>query len=48
MQKIAEETRLPVDIDALPVVQAAAALRPVIRSYHEEIERDQRLPKTLV
>ena len=48
MQKIAEETRLPVDIDAQPLVQAAAALRPVIRSYHEEIERDQHLPKALV
>src|ERR671936_451410 len=48
MQKIAEETRLPVDIDAQPLVQAAAALRPVIRSYHEEIERDQRLPHALV
>ena len=48
MHKIAEETRLPVDIDAQPLVQAAAALRPVIRSYHEEIERDQRLPKALV
>ncbi len=48
MPKIAEETCLPVDIDAQPLVQAAAALRPVIRSYHEEIERDQRLPKALV
>jgi alkylation response protein AidB-like acyl-CoA dehydrogenase len=41
---IAEETRLPVDIDAQPVVQAAAALRPVLRRYHEEIEREQRFP----
>ena len=48
MQKIAEETCLPVDIDAQPLVQAAAALRPVIRSYQEEIEREQRLPKALV
>jgi len=37
MQQIAEETRLPVDIDSHPLVQAAAGLRPVIRSYHEEI-----------
>src|SRR5205823_10569172 len=29
-------------------VQAAAALRPVIRCYHEEIEREQCLPKALV
>ncbi len=48
MQTIAEETCLPVDIDAQPVVQAAAALQPVIRSYQEEIEREQRMPKALV
>src|SRR6202045_1179811 len=45
---MAEETRLPVDIDAQPLVQAAAALQPVLRSYREEIEREQRLPKALV
>jgi indole-3-acetate monooxygenase len=48
MPKLAKETRLPVDIDAQPPVQAAAALRPVIHSYQEEIEREQRLPQTLV
>src|SRR5262245_65734904 len=48
MPKIAEETCLPVDIDAQPLVQAAAALRPVIRGYREEIEREQRLPQALV
>ena len=48
MHKIAEETCLPVDIDAQPLVQAAAALQPVIRGYHEEIEREQRLPQALV
>jgi alkylation response protein AidB-like acyl-CoA dehydrogenase len=48
MQQIAEETRLPVDIDAQPPVQAAAALLPVIRGYHEEIECEQRLPQALV
>lgn len=48
MQTRAEEMCLPVDIDAQPVVQAAAALRPVIRGYREEIEREQRLPKPLV
>src|ERR1043166_5414478 len=48
MQKTAEETRLPVDIDAQTLVQTASALRPVIRGYHEEIEREQRLPKSLV
>jgi len=53
MDTIAEETGLPVDqlpanIDAQPLVQAAADLRPVMREYHEEIEREQRLPRALV
>src|SRR5437588_4496056 len=48
MYMMAEETRLPVDIDAQPLVQAALALQPVLRSYGEEIEREQRLPKSLV
>ena len=48
MQKIAEDTCLPVDIDAQPSVQAAAALRSMIRDYHEDIEREQRLPTALV
>jgi alkylation response protein AidB-like acyl-CoA dehydrogenase len=48
MDTIAEETRLPSDIDAQPVVQAAAAMRPILRGYHEEIEREQRLPRALV
>jgi indole-3-acetate monooxygenase len=48
MNTMAEETRLPADIDAQPVVQAAAALRPVLRDYHDEIEREQRLPQALV
>jgi alkylation response protein AidB-like acyl-CoA dehydrogenase len=43
-----EETRLPADIDAQPLVQAAAAMRPMLRDCHEEIEREQRLPPTLV
>ncbi|HEX3864625.1 MAG TPA: acyl-CoA dehydrogenase family protein [Stellaceae bacterium] len=53
MDTMAEEARLPadrlpVDIDAQPVVQAAAALRPVLRTYRDEIEREQRLPPALV
>src|SRR5205085_461532 len=48
MYMMAEETRLPVDIDAQPLVQAALALQPALRSYREEIEREQRLPKALV
>src|SRR5256886_11256128 len=39
---------LPSDIDAQPVVQAAATLRSVIRGHHAELEREQRLPKALV
>ncbi|MDB5398758.1 MAG: hypothetical protein JWQ55_776 [Rhodopila sp.] len=48
MDTMVEETRLPVDVDAQPLVQAAAAMRPVLRGYHEEIEREQRIPKALV
>jgi alkylation response protein AidB-like acyl-CoA dehydrogenase len=48
MDTMAEEKRLPADIDAQPLVQAAAALQPALRDYHDEIEREQRLPKALV
>ena len=48
MPQMGEEHRLPVDVDAQPLVQAAAALHPVIRRYRDEIEREQRLPKELV
>jgi indole-3-acetate monooxygenase len=48
MDTMAEKTRLPVDIDAEPLVREAAALRPVLRRHHEEIEREQRLPPDLV
>ena len=43
-----EATRLPVDVDAQPVVQAALALRSALRHYHEQIEREQHLPQALV
>ena len=48
MQTIVEDRRLPVDIDAEPVVQAAAALKPTLRLYQDEIEREQRLSPELV
>jgi indole-3-acetate monooxygenase len=48
MKQIDDTQHLPPDVDAQPLVQAAAALRSVIRGYREEIEREQRLPKTLV
>jgi hypothetical protein len=48
MQTIVEDRRLPADIDAQPVVQAAAALKPTVRRYQDEIEREQRLSPELV
>ena len=48
MRQIADEARLPADVDGQPLVQAAIELQPVIRRHHDEIERDQRLPKALV
>jgi indole-3-acetate monooxygenase len=48
MDTMAEDPRLPADIDAQPLVQAAAALQPALRDYHDEIEREQRFPKALV
>src|SRR3989442_11344013 len=48
MRQIADDQRLPADIDAQPLVRAAAALRPVIRGHRDEIDREQRLPKALV
>src|SRR4029077_21114408 len=47
MDTMTEDTRLPADIDAQPLVRAAAAMRPVIREYHDEIENGQRMPKAL-
>jgi alkylation response protein AidB-like acyl-CoA dehydrogenase len=48
MRQIADDMRLPADVDAEPPVRAAAALRSVIRGHRDEIEREQRLPKALV
>ena len=48
MDTIAEETRLPLDIEAQQVVQDAAAMRPLLRDCREEVEREQRLPPALV
>jgi alkylation response protein AidB-like acyl-CoA dehydrogenase len=48
MRQSAEDKLLAADVDAQPPVRAAAALRSVIRGYHDEIEREQRLPKALV
>ena len=43
-----EDARLPMDIDAQPVVRAAVTLKPELRRYREEIEREQRMPPALV
>ncbi len=48
MDTMVETTHLPGDIDAQPVVQEAANLRPVLRTYQQQIEREQRLPPILV
>ena len=48
MDMIADDTHLPLDIDAQPVVQAAKALQPVVREYKDEIERNQCFPPSLV
>src|SRR3977135_3812523 len=48
MDKTGNETRLPADIDAQPVVQAATALHPLLRECHDEIEREQGFPPALV
>src|SRR5215468_3588748 len=48
MRQIADEARLPADVDSQPLVQAAIALQPVVRQHHDELEREQRLPKVLV
>src|SRR5882724_4002123 len=48
MRQIADDKRLPADVEAQAPVQAAAALRSVVRGYHDELEREQRLPKALV
>ena len=48
MRPSADEPLLPADLEAQAPVRAAAALRSVIRGYHADLEREQRLPKALV
>jgi alkylation response protein AidB-like acyl-CoA dehydrogenase len=48
MRQLTDDQRLPFDVDAQPIVQAAAALQPLVRAQRDEIEREQRLPKALV
>ena len=44
---IADDSRLPTNVEAQPLVQAAVALQPVLREYHVEIEHEQRMPPGL-
>ena len=48
MDTAAEATLLPADIDAQPLVQAAAAFRPELMRRHDEIERAARVPDDLI
>ena len=45
---MAEQNRLPTDVDAQPVVQAAVLMQSELRQYQKEIEQEQRFPQTLV
>ena len=48
MDMVADDTRLPPDIDAQPLVQAAAAMRPMLRRYQEEWSRSSGCRRALV
>lgn len=48
MDAIVDDTPLPVDIDAQPLVRAAAQLQPELRRYKDQLEQEQRLPPPLV
>src|ERR1700678_1462788 len=48
MDLFTDNTRLATDIDAQPVVQAAAALRPKLRDYKHQVETEQRVRPQLV
>jgi alkylation response protein AidB-like acyl-CoA dehydrogenase len=45
---MADDTRLPADVESQPLVRAAAGLQPLLRELHDEIEREQRFPRALV
>ena len=45
---MAERNRLPTDVDAQPVVQAAVLMQSELRQYQKQIEQEQRFPQTLV
>ena len=45
---MADDNRLPADVESQPLVRAAAGLQPLLRELHDEIEREQRFPRALV
>lgn len=47
MDAIDEQTRLPVDVDAHPLVRSAIALQPEVRRHLDAIEQEQRFPAAL-
>ena len=48
MDAMAEDTRLPADIDRQTIVQDAMAIQPELRSHRDQIEAEQRFPAELV
>jgi alkylation response protein AidB-like acyl-CoA dehydrogenase len=44
---VEDSSSLPANVEAQPLVRAAAAMQPVLRRYQEEIEREQRIPRPL-
>jgi len=47
-EAMADDNRLPADVESQPLVRAAAGLQPLLRELHDEIEREQRFPRALV
>ena len=47
-EAMADDNRLPADVESQPLVRAATGLQPLLRELHDEIEREQRFPRALV
>ena len=47
-EAMADDNRLPADVESQPLVRAAVGLQPLLRELHDEIEREQRFPRALV
>lgn len=48
LEQVVGSDRQPGSVEGAAIIEAAAGLRPVIRGYQEEIERERRIPKPLV